>query len=31
MIVQLKKDDSSDHAFFNTPPAVDVTKQQFRN
>ncbi|EIR3894643.1 esterase [Enterococcus faecium] len=31
MIVQLKKDYSSDHAFFITPPAVDETKQKYRN
>ncbi len=31
MIVRLKKDYSSDHAFFITPPAVDETKQKYRN
>ncbi|HHD7853621.1 esterase [Enterococcus faecium] len=31
MIVQLKKGYSSDHAFFITPPAVDETKQKYRN
>lgn len=31
MIVELKKDYSSDHAFFITPPAGDETKQKYRN